>query len=191
MPTIWQGSKGFQPGKRTSVESEERSSAIIHDALENSRGTTVQENKGLFVDGTLESEMIRMTIDTGSNISIISPRTLGDIGLNQSNVQPVNNNLKTVTGEQMYMSGRIILKLGLGGKEILQNFWVADISENCILGLDFLEQQGRHLDIVNETLTFGNVRVPLFHLVDDSTSFLCYRVVAAEDVYIQPRIRRQ
>ena len=133
------------------------------------------------MDGTLENEVIRMNIDNGSNISIVSPQTLKDIGLDQSNVQLVNNCLRTVTGQQMGMSGRILLKLALGGKEILQNFWVTEISENCILGLDFLEQQGCDLDIVNETMTFENTRVPLFHLVDDSTSFLCYHVFAVEE----------
>jgi hypothetical protein len=127
-----------------------------------------------------------MVVDTGSNISIVAPQLLRNIGKDFSCVQPVPNCLKSVTGEKLDLLGAVTLKFDIGYREILQSFHVAEISESCILGLDFLRQQRCHLDITNGMLLMGNVQVPLLHSLSDDLDRLCYRVVALEDMNIQP-----
>ena len=148
-----------------------------------------KEKDGLFIEGILESYLVSMIIDTGSNISIVSRHTLQNLGVELSNVQPVKNCLRSVTGEKMALWGRIVLKLGIANQEIFQNFWVADIDEDCILGLDFLEQQGCYLDVTNRVMGIGDVRLPFLvrSRDDNKAELLCYRVVALEDVSVQPR----
>ncbi len=63
---------------------------------------------------------------------------------------------------------------------------MADISESCILGLDFLQQQRCQPNITNGILSMGNVQVPLLHPLTDDLDMLCYRVIALEDINIQP-----
>ncbi len=58
--------------------------------------------------------------------------------------------------------------------------------ESCILGLDFLQQQRCQLNITNGILSMGNVQVPLLHPLTDDLDMLCYRVIALEDINIQP-----
>ena len=129
---------------------------------------------------------MHMVVDTGSNISIVAPQLLRNIGKDFSCVQPVPNCLKSVTGEKLDLLGAVTLKFDIGYREILQSFHVAEISESCILGLDFLRQQRCHLDITNGMLLMGNVQVPLLHSLSDDLDRLCYRVVALEDMNIQP-----
>ena len=85
--------------------------------------------------------------------------------------------------------GTVTLKFEIGNREILQSFYVADISESCILGLDFLQQQRCQLNITNGILSMGNVQVPLLHHLTDDLDMLCYRVIALEDINIQPHTK--
>lgn len=52
-------------------------------------GTQLRTKDGLFIEGKLEGEIIRMVIDTGSNISIVTPQVLRDIGLDLARQQLV------------------------------------------------------------------------------------------------------
>ena len=143
--------------------------------------------EGLYVEGKLEDEAVNMTIDTGSSISLIKYEVLEKIGLDLSNVQPISNYLQSVTGEKKRMSGRITLQCHIGDRQFLHNFWVADIHENCILGLDFLNEHNCFLDLKDKVIKLGNISVPLLHVSDRDLDFKCYRVVALEDVSIPPQ----
>jgi hypothetical protein len=138
------------------------------------------------VEGKLEGKAMQMIVDTGSNISIVTPQLLRNLAKDLSCVQPVPNCLKSVTGEKLNLLGTITLKFAIGNREILQSFYVADISESCILGLDFLQQQRCQLNITDGILSMGNVQVPLLHPLTDDLNMLCYRVIALEDINIQP-----
>ena len=70
---------------------------------------------------------------------------------------------------------------------MFQSFYVAEISESCILGLDFLQQQCCQLNIEDGLLSMGDLQVPLLHTSMDDLDMSCYRVLAVEDVNIQPR----
>ena len=82
------------------------------------------------------------------------------------------------------MSGRITLRCHIGDHQFLHNFWVADIHENCILGLDFLNEHNCFLDLKDKVVKLGNISVPLLHVSDRDLDFKCYPVVALEDVSI-------
>ena len=126
---------------------------------------------GLYVEGKLEDEAVNMTIDTGSSISLIKYNVLEKIGLDLSNVQPISNYLQSVTGEKKRMSGRITLRCHIGDRQFLHNFWVADIHENCILGLDFLNEHNCFLDFKDKVVKLGNISVPLLHVSDCDLDF--------------------
>ena len=130
-----------------------------------------------------------MIVDTGSNISIVTTKLLRNIAKDLSRVQPVPNCLRSVTGEKLNLLGTITLRLEIGNREILQSFYVADISESCILGLDFLQQQHCQLNITDGLLSMGNVQVPLLHPWTESLDLPCYRVIALEEVNTQPHTK--
>ena len=76
-------------------------------------------------------------MDTGSNISIVRPDILS--GEDQNLIEPVNSCLRTVTGERAPIHGKGQLQLGIGSLLVPQELWVADIHDDCIRGLDFLQ----------------------------------------------------
>ena len=143
-------------------------------------------DRDLYKGKKLEGKTARMIVDTGSNISIVTTQLLRNTAKDLSRVQPVPNCLRSVTGEKLNLLGTITLRLEIGNREILQSFYVADISESCILGLDFLQQQHCQLNITDGLLSMGNVQVPLLHPWTDSLDMPCYRVIALEEVNIQP-----
>ena len=126
------------------------------------------------MEGTLEGETINMTIDTGSSISIVQLQVLKRLGVDLSAIQPARSSLRSVTGEKRPMLGRITLSLGIAGHTFRQNFWVVDVREDCILGLDFLQQHDCHIDVKDMTIEVRNVTAPLSYLSNGSLSFACY-----------------
>ena len=138
------------------------------------------------MEGTLEGETINMTIDTGSSISIVQLQVLKRLGVDLSAIQPARSSLRSVTGEKRPMLGRITLSLGIAGHTFRQNFWVVDVREDCILGLDFLQQHDCHIDVKDMTIEVRNVTAPLSYLSNESLSFACSRVVAMEDIRVMP-----
>ena len=98
-------------------------------------------------------------MDTGSNISIVRPDVLR--GLGEGLLQPVRSCLRTVTGERAPIHGKGRLELGIGTMKLSQDMWVADISDECILGLDFLEPNRCQVNLKDGALIIGEEEIPL------------------------------
>ena len=57
------------------------------------------------------------------------------------------------------MKGRGRLLLSVGGRNMRHTVWVAVVQDACILGLDFLREQGCQLDLGKATLSFSDGQV--------------------------------
>ncbi|XP_056140199.1 adhesion G-protein coupled receptor G2-like [Lampris incognitus] len=91
-------------------------------------------------------------VNTGSTISLVKPGVLGE------EIQWMSTEVKmeTVTGQCARMKGRSKLTLKMGGTEVQQEFWLADIQEGCILGLDALRAIGAVVWAAGPQLEVGN-----------------------------------
>ena len=98
-------------------------------------------------------------MDTGSNISIVRPDILKDV--DRSLLQPVHSYIQTVMGEQAPIHGKAQFQLGIGPLVFPQELWVADIQDQCILGLDFLYPNGCQVNLRDQLLTIGEHQIPL------------------------------
>jgi hypothetical protein len=87
-------------------------------------------------------------------------------------MEPVQNCLQSVTGERLNMLGKITLKVKIGNQDILQLFYVAEINETCILGLDFLCQHRCQLNLTDGVLSMGTIVIPLLQSSVDGTDML-------------------
>ena len=72
--------------------------------------------------------------------------------------------------------------MDIAGCTFQQNFWLADVSEDCLLGLDFLEQPDCSINVKYMVVKIEGKTIPLLHFGDESSSVTCYRVVAIEDI---------
>jgi hypothetical protein len=90
----------------------------------------------LIVSGSIEGENCDMVIDTGSNTTILRPDVLGWVSKDVDiHVQPVDGLLRTVTGETTPVQRRGKLAFQVGNLKVVR---IADIENECVLGLDFL-----------------------------------------------------
>ena len=108
-------------------------------------GTIFGPCNSVWAHGTIEGKNCHITIDTGSNISIVRPDMLPEG--TPTSIQPESSCLRTVTGEKAPIRGKGELQLGIGALVIPHQMWVADITDECILGLDFLERHGCQVDL--------------------------------------------
>ncbi len=135
------------------------------------------------VSGTLNGRHCEITVDTGSNISIVRPDILQNLG--EEVIQPVTSCLKTVTGETAPIRGRCTLQLGLGTQVVPLEMWIADIHDQCILGLDFLQPYGCHVNLRDGALTLREEEIPL-KKPSLATKALCCKAVLQEGVGLPP-----
>ena len=80
-------------------------------------------------------------------------------------IEPVDSCLRTVTGEHAPIHGRGQLQLGIGSLVLPQELWVADIHNECILGLDFLQAHSKEPNCYKAVLTEGVCLFPLAETV--------------------------
>ena len=136
-------------GKRQLAELAGQSSAGPSTALSKfdifKTGSIHGGSDSLIVSGTIQGRPCEITVDTGSNISIVRPDVLQ--GVSQDLICPVNSCLRTVTGERAPIHGKGQLQLRIGSRVIPQELWVADIYDECILGLDFLQVNGCQVNL--------------------------------------------
>ena len=142
-------------------------------------------NDSLWVEGRIQEVLCRCVIDTGSNITIVRPDILGKNGT-PVEVNPVEGCLRTVTGETAPVIGRARLRFRIGTFEAWQEAWVAEITDPCIVGLDFLLGHHCQVDIAGATLKVEGQSIPLLRTSERNRPRCC-RVVATENVVVPPR----
>ncbi len=131
----------------------------------------------LAVSGSINGHACYLTIDTGSNISVVRPDMLQ--GQDPRSIQPVSSCLRTVTGETAPIRGKGKVKLKIGSAEMTQDIWIADIQDECILGLDFLEPQGCMVNLREGTLLIGEEEITLEKSADTQAGKCCRAVLEA------------
>ena len=70
--------------------------------------------------------------------------------------------------------------------EVMQQMWVADIHDQCILGLNFLAPRGCLVNLKDNSLRIGGEEVPLQRLNSELTSPPCCRVILDKTVDLPP-----
>ena len=94
---------------------------------------------GLLVAGEIEGSGYHITIDTGSDVSILRSDVLGTHLKHLKT--PVEDciSLRMVTGHTSPIKHRVGVRLQLGSLTTRHDFYLADIVDDCILGMDYLK----------------------------------------------------
>ena len=97
-----------------------------------------------------------LTLDTGATHSIIRSDLAG------KKVEPlIGCKLRTATGEEASVLGKLMCKVQIGTLEVMHNFLVAEITDEVIIGMDFMLAQGLTLNLEKRMLTCRNVEILL------------------------------
>ena len=125
----------------------------------------------------IEGNRCQITIDTGSDISLIRPDIL-KAELNAPLTPVKDSHLRTVTGTTAPLQSKVDLQLQLGNLSTHHTFYLADIADECILCMDYLKPAGALLDIGRSCMTVGSKDVPLTGATTGGEA-VCRRAVAA------------
>ena len=128
----------------------------------------------LYIHGKVNRTPQRLLLDTGATRTIVNSATIS----NRQSILPTTWKLKTATGDPVSVYGEMMATFEIGRTLFKHRVLVADISENIILGLDFLSTFGLELDLRKKTVTIGEEEVVLcskkdstaqVRLVEDTT----------------------
>ncbi|GFU48754.1 retrovirus-related Pol polyprotein from transposon opus [Nephila pilipes] len=102
-----------------------------------------------------------MLVDTGVNVTLL--RTDIAQKLNQQFIYVAPNIfLKTATGEKANIYGKLDASIECGSRRFQHKVCVADITDPCILGLDFLREFNFMVDLERNEIRTRGEEIPLF-----------------------------
>ncbi|KAJ8364253.1 hypothetical protein SKAU_G00130840 [Synaphobranchus kaupii] len=112
---------------------------------------------GLYLHCRLDGQACRALVDTGATISLVRPGVLHNTGGPQlpGAWTPNATPLTSVTGAKMVMRGKKEVKVTVSGQEVSHEFWLADIADSCIIGLDLLKRWGACVDVSRANINLG------------------------------------
>ncbi|KAG1957220.1 thy-1 membrane glycoprotein [Pimephales promelas] len=119
-------------------------------------------SEGLYLDCVVDGQPCSALVDTGSTICLLRKGLLsGTAGPLPEDWTPTSTELLTVTGERTVMPGKKLLSVVVGMSQTNHEFWLADIRDECIIGLDLLSHWGARVDVPGAALCLDNETVPL------------------------------
>ena len=103
-----------------------------------------------------------MLVDTGSSVTLLHENVWKVAVRGQKQLSPAKHPVMAVNGESLVLSGQgdVLLKVGehVGVHSVLV---VKEMTQECLLGTDFLERHNCVIDLGHRTLTIA-APVPLF-----------------------------
>ncbi|GBO17950.1 hypothetical protein AVEN_43136-1 [Araneus ventricosus] len=123
-----------------------------------------------------------MLVDTSPNVTLIRTDLAQKLKGNFIYTAP-NIFLKTATGEKAEIHGKLDAAIECGSRKFQPRIYVADITDPCILGLDFLQKFIFTLDLEKNEIRTGGEDIPLF---SDSAEHSKLCSVLAKEKTIMP-----
>ncbi|GBM54204.1 hypothetical protein AVEN_11269-1 [Araneus ventricosus] len=101
-----------------------------------------------------------MLVDTGANVTLLRTDLAQKLKEQLIYTAP-NISLKTATGEKTEIRGKLDASIECGSRKFHHRIYVADITDPCILGLDFLQKFNFTIDLEKNEMRTGE-EIPLF-----------------------------
>ncbi|GBM15017.1 Retrovirus-related Pol polyprotein from transposon 297 [Araneus ventricosus] len=102
-----------------------------------------------------------MLVDTGANVTLLRTDLAQKLKEQLIYTGP-NISLKTATGEKTEIRGKLDASIECGSRKFHHRIYVADVTDPCILGLDFLKKFNFTVDLEKNEIRTGGEEIPLF-----------------------------
>ncbi len=135
---------------------------------------------GLFVQGKVEGYEVAMLLDTGATVSLLSKHCFQNV---QTPLSPPPARVLTADSKAMKVHGITQCLVTIGQREVMHDFYVADLDIDVILGLDFMDTNRCQLDLRNERLMWDEGSSQLWNTRELEK---CCRVCVKHTVTIPP-----
>ncbi|CAC5411476.1 unnamed protein product [Mytilus coruscus] len=140
---------------------------------------------GIYVKGFIEVVDVIFTADTGACKTVLSEKIFNKIPLLQRPKLRKTSPLTGASGESVKLLGKANFNIILGSLEIVAEIVVANIEDQCLLGIDILQgQQGGPANILlsKGVINLKGVSIPCIQIKKSEIS----RKVSAADHFIIP-----
>ncbi|GBO42529.1 hypothetical protein AVEN_172868-1 [Araneus ventricosus] len=100
-------------------------------------------------------------VDTGTNITLLRAGMTRKLKERLIHMAP-NMILKTATSDKAKIQRTLEATIECGSRKFQHRVYVADITDSCILGLDFLQKYKFTVDLENNEIRTGSEKISLF-----------------------------
>ncbi|MCG8034214.1 MAG: retroviral-like aspartic protease family protein, partial [Candidatus Thiodiazotropha taylori] len=145
---------------------------------------SVHDQNGLFIPLDIFGVKTKGLLDTGSTITVISPKLFEEIPSNlRPKIMPWNRSLCMANGDTSIPRGKAQIKLTINDTEIWHSMVIADVEAPIILGYDFMYDHDCSLDIRNASLKIGENNI---QCNSGSQDGFVFRIRVDSDVTVPP-----
>ncbi|GBM22110.1 hypothetical protein AVEN_266472-1 [Araneus ventricosus] len=116
---------------------------------------------GLYLKGSICDIPCLFLVDTGTNTTLLRADLAHKVK-ERLIYTPPNLTLKTATGEKAKIQGKLDASIECGFRKFQHRVYVADITDSCILGLDFLQKFKFTVDLEKNEIRTGSEKISLF-----------------------------
>ncbi|GBN46038.1 hypothetical protein AVEN_86405-1 [Araneus ventricosus] len=116
---------------------------------------------GLYREGLICDIPCLFLVDTGTNITLLRADQARKLKERLIYTAP-NMTLKTATGEKAKIQEKLDASIECGSRKFQHRVYVAEITDSCILGLDFLQKFKFIVDLEKNEIRKGSEKIPLF-----------------------------
>ncbi|GBM26319.1 hypothetical protein AVEN_256547-1 [Araneus ventricosus] len=111
-----------------------------------------------------------MLVDTGANVTLLRTDFAQKLKEQLIYTGP-NISLKTATGEKTEIRGKLDASIECGSRKFHHRIYVADVTDPCILGLNFVKKFNFTVDLEKNEIRTGGEEIPLFSASGVSEQF--------------------
>ena len=142
-----------------------------------------RKSSGLFLTAYVNGKPLSSFVDTGATLTIVSSRVWQAIGESSYTLNPFEQVISTASGNPIEVKGKTKVHIKVSKSSCYMDVIIADIDNETILGLDFLDRYNCKIDIAQ-----GNLIVQIETIKLDHVDYIgCCRIVAKDMVQILTR----
>lgn len=135
----------------------------------------------LAIQGTINGTDCKMTLDTGASRTIVNPNLVKTA---TGHKRRINCRLLTASGQPIPVLGETSVTMYVGGSSYSHNVIVAEIVDDCILGLDFMKKHNCKINVADGVFKCGEEEIFIL-------GGACGKVACAKKVIIPGRAEAQ
>ena len=118
---------------------------------------------GFYVPGLVETRNVDWLVDTGCTVTLISDRVFRQIPEdNRPELLPPTKLLSSADGTRLKALGETVINITVGQKTVPHRSVIAEISNDGLLGMDFLKEHEFHIDFKRNQLSCGDESIEAY-----------------------------
>ena len=137
------------PKLRKSPKDNTKSGQDTKDAQQVNLST--RQDAGLLLQASFKGLALRCLVDTGATLSLMSQRVWNNHSSDK--LDPYDGTVMSASGTPLDVQGKANIRLEIHGMKCDVHVVVADIENDMVVGLDFMQQNNCKIDVASETMT--------------------------------------